>query len=153
MFKIVYIILLFFSVSYAQNKLPLISPQDAYKILNDKNTVFIDTEDNQTYVNEHIPGSVNIDVLAVQDVAIKNNKKQKCKYLPLCPKTAEKLLSENGISNNDKVIIYYPKNLPNKASYMWFLLYSMGHDENKLLILDGWSCKLEKREIAYLKSR
>ena len=137
MLKIVYIILLVFSVSYAQNKFPLISPQDAYKLLNDKNAIFIDTEDNQTYMNEHIPGSVNIDVLAVQDVAIKNNEKQKCKYLPLCPKTAEKLFSENGISNNDKVIIYYSKNLPNKASYIWFLLYSMGHDENKLLILDG----------------
>lgn len=125
----------------------IISPQDAYKLLEDKNTIFIDTENKETYKNSHIPRAVNIDSLALQDIAIKNNEKQKCNYLPLCPQTASKILSEKGISNNSNIIIYSSQHPPNKATYLWFLLYSMGHDEGKIKILDGGLEKWQKEEL------
>ncbi len=135
----VYIILFFlaiFNLSFSQENFPIIKALQIKEYLNDKNTVFINVEDYENYKAYHIKNSVNIDVLAVQDIAIKNNEKQKCNYLPLCPKTAEKIFSEKGISNDSRIIIYYNSNLPNKASYMWFLLYSMGHNKDKIFILD-----------------
>lgn len=136
MLKIFLTLLLFFIFSNADERLYTISPKDAYNLMKDKNTVFIDAEDYESYKKEHIPDSVNIDALALQDIALKNNEKQKCKYLPLCPKTAEKIFSEKGITPKNTFIIYYNE-LPNKASYIWFLLYSMGVDDKNLRILDG----------------
>ena len=136
MIRILSILLITLSFSFADERLYTISPKDAYSLLNDKNTVFIDAEDSETYKKEHIPNSINIDALALQDIAIKNNEKQKCNYLPLCPKTASKIFSEKGLLPKNKFIIYYNE-LPNKASYIWFLLYSMGVDDKNLRILDG----------------
>lgn len=133
----IFLVILIISVSIALANPYVISPQDAYKLLDDKNTVFIDSENPDTYKNAHIPTAINIDSLALQDIAIKNNEKQKCKYLPLCPETAKKIFSQKGISNSSNVIIYSSQHPPNKATYLWFLFYSMGHDENKIKILDG----------------
>ena len=136
MFYLITLILSLFTFSLADERLYTISPKEAYNLLNDKNVVFIYTEDKETYKKEHVPSSINIDSLSLQDIAIKNNEKQKCNYLPLCPKTAEKIFSEKGLTPNNFYIIYYDE-LPNKASYLWFLLYSMGVDDKNLRILDG----------------
>ncbi|MEJ5173246.1 MAG: rhodanese-like domain-containing protein, partial [Hydrogenothermaceae bacterium] len=55
----------------------VISVNEAYQLLNKENTIFIDSEDSQTYQKAHIPSAVNIDSLSLQDIAIKNNEKQK----------------------------------------------------------------------------
>ncbi|WP_297887459.1 rhodanese-like domain-containing protein [Sulfurihydrogenibium sp.] len=136
MLKIFLTFLVILSFSFADERLYTISPKDAFNLLKDKNTVFIDAEDSESYKKEHIPNSINLDALALQDIALKNNEKQKCKYLPLCPQTAAKIFSEKGITHKNKFIIYYNE-LPNKASYIWFLLYSMGVDDKNLRILDG----------------
>lgn len=133
----VFLVLLFFVINIALANPYVISPQDAYKLLEDRNTIFIDSENPDTYKNAHVPRAINIDSLALQDIAIKNNEKQKCNYLPLCPQTAAKIFSQKGISNSSNLIIYSSQHPPNKATYLWFLFYSMGHDENKIKILDG----------------
>lgn len=130
-------IFLFMIINTALANQYLISPQDAFKLLEDKNTVFIDSENPEVYKTAHIPKAVNIDSLGLQDIAIKNDEKQKCGYLPLCPKTAAKIFSQKGISNKSNLIIYSSQHPPNKATYLWFLFYSMGHDENRIKILDG----------------
>ncbi|MEZ0323090.1 MAG: rhodanese-like domain-containing protein [Hydrogenothermaceae bacterium] len=115
----------------------VIGVKEAYELLNKEDVIFIDSEDSQTYQKAHIPSAINIDSLSLQDIAIKNNEKQRCKYLPLCPETASKIFSQKGIKNDSLIIIYSSKDPPNKATYLWFLLYSMGHDDKKLKILDG----------------
>jgi thiosulfate/3-mercaptopyruvate sulfurtransferase len=121
--------------SFAYNKY-VISPKDAVKVLGNKDYIFISVDTIEKYQNEHIPNSIHIDSMKLQDIAIENNEKQKCNYLPLCPKTAEKVFSGKGISNDKKLIIYYT-DVPHKATYLWFVLYSMGMDENNMVILDG----------------
>jgi len=132
----IFLILLLVGASFAQDNPFIISPEEAYKLLNKRDVIFVYTEDKQSFEREHIKGSVNIDSLYLQDIAIKNNEKQKCNYLPICPETAKIIFSEKGISNDKKVIIYYSK-VPHKATYLWFVLYSMGFPEENLKILDG----------------
>ncbi len=132
----IFLVLLLVGVSFAQDNPFVISPEEAYKLLDRKDVIFVYTEDKQSFEREHIEGSVNIDSLYLQDLAIKNNEKQKCNYLPICPETAKSIFSEKGISNDKKVIIYY-SNVPHKATYLWFVLYSMGFSEENLKILDG----------------
>lgn len=115
----------------------LISIDQAHKLLEDSNTIFIDTENREIYEKSHIPNAINIDSLELQDIAIRNNEKQRCNYLPLCPKTAFKIFSDKGIKSSSNIVIYSSMHPPNKATYLWFVFYSMGHDESKIKILDG----------------
>ncbi len=114
----------------------VISPEEASKLVGKPDVVFVYSEDKVSFEKEHIKGSVNIDSMELQDIALKNNEKQKCHYLSLCPETARNIFSKKGISKDKTVVIYY-KNVPHKASYLWFVLYSMGFPEEKLKILDG----------------
>lgn len=134
---ILLLMLVLSGISLAVDNPYVISVEDAYNLLKDKNSVFVDAENLDTFKKAHIPGAVNLDSLYLQDIAIKNNEKQRCGYLPLCPKTAAKIFSQKGISNSDTLIFYSSQDPPNKATYLWFLFYSMGHDEKKLKILDG----------------
>ncbi|NPA51386.1 MAG: sulfurtransferase [Aquificae bacterium] len=131
---ILFLLIPFFAL--AQTNPFVISPEKAFDYLNNKEYIFIDTEDKMSFEKEHIKGAINIDVMYLQDIAIKNGEKQKCNYLPLCPDTSKKIFSEKGISKDKTVIIYY-KTVPHKASYLWFVLYTMGFPEEKLKILDG----------------
>ncbi len=121
--------------SFAYNQY-VISPKDAAKVIGNKDYIFISVDTLEKYQKEHIPNSIHLDSMKLQDVAIENNEKQKCNYLPLCPETAEKIFSKKGISNNKKIIIYYT-DVPHKATYLWFVLYAMGMPENNMVILDG----------------
>lgn len=124
-----------FNLSFASYY--LVSVDEAHKLLGDKDTIFIDTESKEVYEKGHIPNAINIDSLSLQDIAIKNNEKQKCNYLPICPKTGAKIFSEKGIKNDTNIIIYSSQHPPNKATYLWFVFYALGHSEDKLKILDG----------------
>ncbi len=121
--------------SFAYNKY-VISPKDAVNVVGNKDYIFISVDTFEKYQKEHIPNSIHIDSMKLQDIAIENNEKKKCNYLPLCPETAEKIFSKKGISNGKKLIIYYT-DVPHKATYLWFVLYAMGMDENQMVILDG----------------
>ncbi len=136
MLKKIFILLFFPLISFATTNPFVISPKEASSYLNKENFLFIDTEDKESFQKEHIKGAVNIDSMMLQDIAIKNNEKQKCNYLPLCPETAKKIFSQKGISKDKTLIIYYKK-VPHKATYLWFVLYSMGFPEDKIKILDG----------------
>jgi thiosulfate/3-mercaptopyruvate sulfurtransferase len=137
--KILFLLLTAFVYSFAQENPYIITPEEAK--LKFKDYIFVFSESAEDYKKEHIPDSINIDAFYLQDIAIQNNEKQKCNYLPLCPETAKKIFSEKGISNSSKVVIYYDKT-PHTATYLWFVLYSMGMPEENLKILDnglkGW---------------
>lgn len=136
--KVAILFILFtFKLSVAVENPYVISTKDAFNLLKSKNVIFVDSESSEHFKKAHIPGAINIDSLSLQDIAIKNNEKQKCNYLPLCPQTASKIFSQKGISNSDSLIIYSSQDPPNKATYLWFLFYAMGHDDRKLKILDG----------------
>ncbi len=123
-------------ISFAKINPFIISAQEASLYLNKENYLFIDVENRSSFEKEHIKGAINIDSMYLQDIAIKNQEKQKCNYLPLCPDTAKKIFSQKGISKNKTLIIYY-KTVPHKATYLWFVLYTMGFPEEKMRILDG----------------
>jgi len=136
MVKFIIFILMSFLYAFAGENPYLISAKEAKE--NFKDYIFIFADSKENYQKEHIPNSINIDAFYLQDIAIQNKEKERCKYLPLCPQTAQKLFSENGISNKSKVIIYYTNpEKPYTATYVWFVLYSMGMPETNLKILDG----------------
>ena len=130
------ILLLLVSTVFANENPFVISPEEAVKLIKNKEYIFIDVENKESFEKEHIEGSINIDSMGLQDIAIKNKEKQKCHYLPLCPETAKKIFSEKGISKDKKLIIYY-KTVSHKATYLWFVLYTMGFPEENMKILDG----------------
>ena len=145
------ILILFFviyNIAFASNPY-VISPEEAKEFIGKKGYIFINTDNPEKYKKEHIPTAINISAFYLQNVAIQNNEKQKCNYLPLCPETVKKIFSQKGISNNSKIIINY-SDLPHTATYVWFVLYAMGVPETNLKIIDGglnlWKKKGYKTE-------
>lgn len=114
----------------------LISVDEAKALLG--KAVFVNGDKPEDFAKGHIPGSVNAyahDLHYLSDI-------KKCNGLPMCEKTAEKFISELGISNNSHVIAYDDGKGPN-ASGVWFFLYLYGVD--KVQMLDGgfatWKAK------------
>lgn len=125
-----------FAVSAANAADFLISVDQAKDLVG--KAVFVNGDDPKVFEKGHIPGSVNA---YAHDLHYLNDIK-KCGGLPMCEKTAEKFISELGISNNSQVIAYDDGKGPN-ASGVWFFLYLYGVDNVKML--DGgfatWQAK------------
>src|SRR5918912_927788 len=111
----------------------LVSADWAEKNIGADKVVFVEVdEDTTAYDGGHIPGAVKIDwKTELQDPVRRDfvNKEQ-----------FEKLLSDKGISNDDRVVLYGGNNNWFAAyAYWYFKLY--GHDKVKLL--DGGRKKWE----------
>jgi thiosulfate/3-mercaptopyruvate sulfurtransferase len=104
----------------------------------------------EEYTNEHIENSIFFD--------LDRNSNQK-KYLVhghfLPPKNYhEKVISEMGISNKDKIIIYCNSDLISSCR-AWFQFIYFGHDPKLVSVLNGgmkkW--KIENRKVTNLKTK
>jgi len=81
-------------------------------------------------VRKFIPGAVNIDYLDFQD---ENGKLRPAAELA-------KILGDAGISRNDSVLIYGECSCalgPSISTYAYWIMRYLGHDPNKLRVLDG----------------
>ena len=101
-----------------------------------KNFLIIDSRPFKEYLNGHIPGSVNIDLmqfhwLDTTLIGIKQFNRQ-----------SRRLLSNVGIKENDMVIFYDETSGPTAARGVWLLLY-FSHE--KVALLDGGFNKWKER--------
>lgn len=111
----------------------LVTPDWAEQNLNTPGVVFAEVdEDTTAYDNGHLPGAVNIDWRNDLQDPVRRDFVDKAGF--------EKLLSDKGISNDDRVILYGGNNNWFAAyAYWYFKLY--GHENVQLL--DGGRKKWE----------
>ena len=94
------------------------------------------------YLKEHIPGAIFFD--------LDKNSEPNTNLPHMLPKFDyfEEIVSDLGINNEDKIIIYDNSDVFS-ASRCWFTFFYFGHDPKKLAILDGGLTKwhLERRKL------
>lgn len=107
-----------------------------------KNFLIVDTRPFKDYLEGHIPGSINVDLMQYHwlDTSITGIKQFN--------RQSRSLLSNLGIRDKDMVIFYDDTSGPTAARGLWLLLY---FSYKKVAILDGgfskWKekgCKIEK---------
>lgn len=109
-----------------------ISPEEAIKLIGNKNVVFVSGDDNETYEAFHIKDSVEMNAHHLHHSDIVGN--MHCAPLYRCPKDAENYISSKGISNNQTIIAYDSYKGPN-ATGVYSFFESFGH--KNLKFLDG----------------
>lgn len=117
---------------------PVISVKEFQSIVNHENLIVLDARAGkdayQNYLEKHIRGARFVDL--EKDLATVSSNASKGGRHPLpdlfdCAKT----LSELGISENSRVVIYDDKNGANAAARCWWMLYAFGIEN--VQVLDG----------------
>ena len=111
----------------------LISAEDAVKLLNKPNVVFVSGDSHDVYEAQgHIVGSVEMYAHHLHHADITGN--MHCAPLFMCPPEAKEYIEKKGISNDTMVIAYDNFRGPN-ATGVYAYFRSWGHKNVK--ILDG----------------
>ena len=100
----------------------LISAENAVKLIGKPDVMFVSAEEQETYENAHIQGSVNFNVNNL------NNYDSNCPALLECIEKASKHIGEKGIDNNTLIIVY-----GNDPAYLYYYFKSYGHSKLKIL--------------------
>jgi len=103
----------------------VIEAKEVVKQLEMDNTVLVDTQKASNYINGHIKDSVNI---PLDDIVINDP----VPNLIAPPEKIERILSKNGINNNNTVIIY-DNNKNMEAARLWWTLIVYGHEKIKVV--------------------
>jgi thiosulfate/3-mercaptopyruvate sulfurtransferase len=106
----------------------IVSAPDLHSMLGDRNLTIVDTRSFSEYINSHIPGAVNIDLL--QFHWIDTSRQGIIQF----NKQSRLLLSNIGISKKKFVVFYDNISGMSAARGVWLLLYFC-HD--KVAMLDG----------------
>lgn len=129
----------------------LIEPEDAIKLIGNKNVVFVSGDDNDTYANNHIKGSVEMYAHHLHHSDIKGN--MHCAPLYNCPKEAQAYIRSKGIRNDQMIIAYDNYRGPNATGVHSFF-ESFGHKNVKILNggFDGIK-DIDPNQIAFEKAK
>lgn len=117
---------------------PVISVKEFQSIVNHENLIVLDARAGkdayQNYLEKHIRGARFVDL--EKDLATVSSDASKGGRHPL-PDLFDfaKTLSELGISENSRVVIYDDKNGANAAARCWWMLYAFGIEN--VQVLDG----------------
>ena len=86
------------------SNIKLIEPSEAIRLIGNDSVIFVSGENNDTYINGHIVGSVSMPAnhLYGPDKAGKSP----CTPLYACPKEAQMYIQGKGIKNDQMIIIY-----------------------------------------------
>lgn len=112
--------------SYAESDKKLIGAKQLSEYIGKENVVFVDMQSPQDYAAGHISGAVNItkDDIVI-NVPVDNMLTSK--------KKVEKLLGENGISNETTMVVY-DSNKMNAARFFWTMLV---YGNENVKVVDG----------------
>lgn len=113
------------SYDFAEESTIIVTAADAIELAKDENVVLIDAQSADDYANGHAEGAVNI---SLSEVVVNTPFPNM-----LAPKEQiEKIMGQNGISNDTTVIIY--DNINNMdASRIWWTLLVYGHENAKVV--------------------
>jgi thiosulfate/3-mercaptopyruvate sulfurtransferase len=119
----------------------VISAPDLRRLLGSRSLILVDTRPFSSYVESHIPGAVNIDLM--QFHWIDTSKQGIAQF----NKQAKILLSNIGVSKNRFVVFYDDVSGSSAARGVWLLLY-FSHDRVAMLDggLNGWKAQGFKTE-------
>jgi len=129
----------------------LIEPAEAIKLIGNKNVVFVSGDDNDTYANNHIKGSVEMYAHHLHHSDIRGN--MHCAPLYNCPKEAQAYIRSKGIRNDQMIIAYDNYRGPNATGVHSFF-ESFGHANVKILNggFDGIK-EIDPSQIAFDKAK
>jgi len=117
---------------------PIIAIEEFQSIVNQGNLIILDAragkDAHQNYLEKHIKGARFVDL--EKDLATVSSDASKGGRHPL-PDLFDfaKTLSELGISENSRIVIYDDKNGSNAAARCWWMLYAFGIEN--VQVLDG----------------
>lgn len=117
---------------------PIIAVEEFQSIVNQENLIILDAragkDAHQNYLEKHIKGARFVDL--EKDLATVSSDASKGGRHPL-PDLFDfaKTLSELGISENSRIVIYDDKNGANAAARCWWMLYAFGIEN--VQVLDG----------------
>ncbi|MDD5360275.1 MAG: rhodanese-like domain-containing protein [Sulfurovaceae bacterium] len=109
-----------------------ISPTEAFKLIGNKNVVFVSGDDNETYEAFHIKDSIEMYAHHLHHSDKMGN--MHCAPLYRCPTDAQNYISSKGIRNDQMIIAYDSYKGPN-ATGVYSFFESFGH--KNLKFLDG----------------
>ncbi len=118
------------SVALFASEVNLIEPEEAIKLIGDKNVIFISGDDEDAYKNNHIAGSIEMYAHHLHHSDKMGN--MHCAPLYQCPKEAQEHIREKGIRNDQLIIAYDNFRGPN-ATGVYSFFESFGHKNIKLL--------------------
>jgi thiosulfate/3-mercaptopyruvate sulfurtransferase len=110
----------------------MISPEEAFKLIGNKDVVFVSGDDNDTYEAFHIKDSVEMFAHHLHHSDITGT--MHCAPLYRCPNDAQAYIRSKGIRNDQMVIAYDSYKGPN-ATGVYSFFESFGH--KNLKFLDG----------------
>lgn len=117
---------------------PIIAIEEFQSIVNQGNLIIIDAragkDAHQNYLEKHIKGARFVDLEKELDTVSSDASKGGRHPLPDLFDFA-KTLSELGISENSRIVIYDDKNGANAAARCWWMLYAFGIEN--VQVLDG----------------
>ncbi len=119
------------SGSWAAERLT-ISGEEAYKLIDDPNVMFVDGDSETAFENGHIRGSVNMYAHHLHHSDIMG--RMHCAPLFMCPKDAEHYIGAHGIDNGMTIIAYDNFRGPNATGV---LAYFKSYGHKKVYVLDG----------------
>lgn len=117
---------------------PIIAVEEFQSIVNQENLIILDAragkDAHQNYLEKHIKGARFVDL--EKDLATASSDASKGGRHPL-PDLFDfaKTLSELGISENSRIVIYDDKNGANAAARCWWMLFAFGIEN--VQVLDG----------------
>jgi thiosulfate/3-mercaptopyruvate sulfurtransferase len=110
----------------------MISGEEAVKLLDKPNVIFVSGDSHDVYNVQHIKGSVEMYAHHLHHADIMGH--MHCAPMFMCEKEAEEYISSKGISNDTQIIAYDNFRGPN-ATGVYAFFKSFGHENIK--ILDG----------------
>lgn len=112
------------------SQVQLIEPEEAIKLIGDKDVIFISGDGADIYSINHIVGSVEMAAHHLHHSDIMGN--MHCAPLYNCPKEAQEYIRSKGVRNDQLIIAYDNFRGPN-ATGVYSFFESFGHKKIKLL--------------------
>lgn len=112
------------------SEVKVLEPNEAIRLIGNRGVVFVSADDNESYNDDYIVGSVNISAknIRYQD----DNGTLTCVAEYICPKEAKSLLEDRGIKDTQTIIIYDQFDGVN-ASGLYSFFEAIGHKDIKIL--------------------